>query len=80
MGIRKKKEKVVYVDDGRSLADMSGVTSPGLSGNPARYRASFKEQWQTYIGAVKMVIKPMLLVIAALCVAYGVMYLLLSLA
>lgn len=80
MGIRKKKEKVIYVDDGRSLADMSGVTSPGLSGNSARYRASFKEQWQTYWSAVKMTVKPMLLVIAALCIAYGILYLLLSLA
>ena len=73
----KKKEKVVYVDDGRSLADMSGVSSPGLSGAPSRYRASFKEQWQTYWSAVKMMIKPMLFVIGALAVAYGIMYLLL---
>ena len=80
MGIRKKKEKVVYVDDGRSLADMSGVTGPGLSGNPARYSASFKEQWQTYWSAVKMTVKPMLLVIAALCIAYGILFLLFSLA
>lgn len=80
MGIRKKKEKVVYVDDGRSLADMSGVSSPGLSGRPSQYRASFKEQWQTYFSAVKMMLKPMLFVIAALCIAYGVLYLLLSLA
>ncbi len=80
MGIKNKKEKVVYVDDGRSLADMSGVSSPGLSGKPSQYRASFKEQWQTYISAVKMMFKPMLFVIAALCIAYGVMYLLLSLA
>lgn len=80
MGIRNKKEKVVYVDDGRSLADMSGVSSPGLSGKPSRYRASFKEQWQTYISAVKMMLKPMFFVIGALCVAYGVLYLLLTFA
>ena len=80
MGIRKKKEKVVYVDDGRSLADMSGVSSPGLSGKSGQYRASFKEQWQTYLSAVKMTVKPMLLVIAALCIAYGIVYLLFSLA
>ena len=80
MGIRKKKEKVVYLDDGRTLADMSSVTSPGLSGRPSPYRASLREQWQTYISAVKMMIKPMLLVMAAVCVAYGVLYLLLSLA
>ena len=80
MAIRKKKEKVVYVDDGRSLADMSGVFSPGLSGRPSQYRASFKEKWQTYWEAVRLMLKPMLLVVAALCVAYGVLYLLLSFA
>ena len=77
---RKKKEKVIYVDDGRSLVDMSSVSTFGLSGKPGQYRASLKEQWQTYISAVKMMIKPMLFVIGALCTAYGVLYLLLSFA
>ncbi len=80
MRMGKKKEKVVYVDDGRSLADMSGVSSPGLSSRPSHYRASFKEQWQTYFSAVKLMLKPMLFVIAALCAAYGVLYILLSFA
>ena len=80
MGNKKKKEKITYMDDGRSLADMSRISSPGLSGNTSRYRASFKEQWKTYTEAVRMMVKPMLLVILALCVAYGVLYLLLSLA
>lgn len=80
MSIRNKKEKIVYVDDGRSLADMSGVSTPGLSGKPSQYRASFKEQWQTYFSAVKMMLKPMLFVLGALCAAYGILYLLLSLA
>ena len=80
MGIKNKKEKIVYVDDGRSIADMSGISSPGLSGKPSQYRASFKEQWQTYFSAVKLMFKPMLFVIGALCAAYGVLYFLLSLA
>ena len=66
MGMGKKKEKIVYVDDGRSLADMSGVSSPGLSGKPSQYRASFKEQWQTYWSAVKLMFKPMLFAIGIL--------------
>lgn len=72
---KKKKEKVIYVDDGRTLADMSGV-QPGIS---ARRRgigqksASFKEVWGTYWGAVKMMFLPMLAVILGLVIVYLVM-------
>ncbi len=79
MGKKKKKEKVIYVDDGRTIADMSGVSRPGFSGRTKQYRASFKEQWQTYFSAVKMMFKPMLIFIGILCAAYGLMYLLLRL-
>ena len=75
MGNRKKKEKVVYIDDGRTLADMSGVSGSRLSGNPLRMSSSFKDQWKTYWSAVKMMFKPMLAVIAIICIAYGLMYL-----
>lgn len=80
MGNRKKKEKIFYVDDGRTLADMSGVSSPGLSGKSGQFRSGMKDQWQTYKSAVKMMIRPMLLVTGALVVAYGVLYILLSFA
>ncbi|MBE6942308.1 MAG: hypothetical protein E7455_08515 [Ruminococcaceae bacterium] len=76
----KKKEKVTYIDDGRSLADMSGVSGPRLTRNPMKPAPRFKEAWATYWNAVKMMFLPMLAVIGALVLIYGVMYLLFSLA
>ena len=72
----KKKEKITYVDDGRTLADMSGVGGSRLTDrNPYRRRPAFKVVWKTYWSAVKMMVKPMLVVIAALCVMYLLAYL-----
>lgn len=73
----KKKEKVTYVDDGRTIADMSGVSSGRRLGNrnPYRPRPKFKDVWTTYWNAVKMMVKPMLVVIAAMAVVYLLAYL-----
>ena len=47
----KKKEKITYIDDGRTLADMSGVPGSRLNRrHSAGPRASFKEVWATYWG------------------------------
>ncbi len=72
-----KKEKVTWVDDGRTVADMSGLpesplrrlTAPGTS------TGSFKEKWATYWGATKMMLLPML----AVCAGIGLIYLLMLL-
>ena len=80
MGAKKRKEKIVYVDDGRPLADMSHVSAPQLSRKPGKVGSSLKDQWQTYKAAVKMMVKPMLTVIAAMIVVYLVFYFLLLLA
>ncbi len=74
MGKKPKKEKVRYYDDGRTLADMSGVSSPGMTGKRLPYRSSAKERWDTYWKAVKMMFVPMLVVIGAICVIYMVLY------
>lgn len=72
----KKKEKVTYVDDGRTIADMSGLKSGRLNDrNSYRPRPKFKDVWTTYWAAVRMMIKPMLVVIAAITVAYLIAYL-----
>jgi hypothetical protein len=69
----KKKAKVKYFDDGRTLADMSGVkTGPRLSSNPYRPPLKFKEVMKTYFAAVKMMFVPMLVVIVGLGIAYMV--------
>lgn len=68
----KKKEKITYIDDGRSIADMSGVSGGfGFSDSkPSRYRASFKEQWKTFWTAVKMMFLPMLTVVGGIILIY----------
>ncbi len=70
---KKKKEKVKYIDDGRTIADMSSISRGGrlLHSEPTlRPRSTMKEQWQTYFAAVKMMFVPMLVVICVIIVVY----------
>lgn len=68
----KKKEKIIYIDDGRTIADMSGV-SGGMprpkrpAGTP---RATLKEQLGTFWAAMKMMLLPTLVVAGGICVIY----------
>ena len=83
----KKKDKIVYIDDGSTVADMSSVsgkkgemkTAPQgrFDPNGIRPRATFKEQWKTYTDAVKMMFLPMLAVLGMLALAFLIMYLIL---
>ena len=72
----KKKEKVTYVDDGRTIADMSSVSGRRLGDrNPYKPAPKFMDVWRTYWGAVRMMIKPMLIVIGAIALVYLLSYL-----
>ena len=71
----KKKEKITYIDDGRTIADMSGVsggfshkTRPDWHPGP-----KFTDVWKTYWNAVRMMFLPMLAVIGAICVIFGIL-------
>lgn len=66
---KNKKEKVIYIDDGRSLADMSGV-SGGLDWTKKGTSSPVSEIWRTYWSAVKMMFKPMLVVIGFILAAF----------
>ena len=69
----KKKEKIIWVDDGRTIADMSGVSGRRLGDrNPYKPAPKFKDVWHTYWAAVRMMIKPMLVVIGFLIAAYAI--------
>ena len=68
---KKKKEKITYIDDGRSFADMSNV-SGGFGKFGPGTTSSLKDIWETYWMAVKMMFKPMLVVIGFLCVIFGI--------
>ena len=73
---KKKKEKIKYIDDGRSIADMSNVRSGPRLGRKNSYHPSpkFKDAWKTYWSTVKMMFMPMLVVIVALGIIYMVLY------
>ena len=76
----KKKEKITYIDDGRTLADLSGLSGPRLTRSAGKPAPRLKEVLRTYWNAVKMMFLPMMAVIGALVVIYAVMYLIFSLA
>lgn len=82
---KKKKEKLRYVDDGRTIADMSMLGGKkkdkrAKEAPKANYlgRATLKEQLQTYFGAVKLMFLPMLAVLGILAVTFIVLYIILS--
>ena len=70
----KKKKKTIYIDDGRTIADMSSVTPGG-----GRYRSgkkgTLKDHATTYFEACKLMFKPMLIVMGAICLIFGILYL-----
>jgi len=73
-----KKEKIIYIDDGRTIADMSNLP-PRRQWLKKGTTSSFKDIWCTYFSAVKMMVKPMLVVlgfIAAACLLVTLLYLL----
>ena len=78
----KKKEKVKYIDDGRTIADMSGTSRSNLflggtvqngrGGDPLR--SSRKDQVKTFVSAMKRMVVPMLVTMGIITVAFGIMY------
>ena len=80
----KKKEKITWVDDGRTIADMSGIGGRGHAdpntfahGNPSRYTAPIKEELQTFFDAMGFMLLPTLAIVGLLCVTYLIVYLIL---
>lgn len=65
----RKKEKITYIDDGRTIADMSNLpqraawTKQGTT-------SSFKDIWRTYWQATKMMLKPTLVAVGFLVVVF----------
>lgn len=82
---KKKREKVIYVDDGRTIADMSALPSRKKSFTDAAKRSpasgsTWRDKWATYFRSVKYMLLPMLLTLVIIAAAFGLLYLLLSLA
>ncbi len=72
-----KENKTVYIDDGSSFADMSAFRKPDATRSNGREHASFKEIFETYINAVKLMFLPMLAVLGIIALAYLILYFLL---
>ncbi len=76
---KQKKEKVRYIDDGRTIADMSSVggrTAPKKDS----HRVNYKESLKTYFAAVRLMFKPMLITLGIITLAFFIMWLLMQLA
>ena len=72
---KKKKEKITYIDDGRSFADLSNVHGmSGMKFSKMGTTSSPKDIWDTYWAAVRFMFKPMLVVIGFLCALFGLAY------
>lgn len=80
----KKKEKVIYIDDGSTIADMSGTRrrpmAPMLSEEGGRRtpRSRAGKIFQTYCRAVRSMIGPMLIVLGGMSVIFFLIWLILG--
>ena len=75
-----KKEKIVWVDDGRTVADMSGLSPKKESqkyGRPSRYSAPIKEKLGTFFDAMGFMLLPTLAIAGLLCLTFLIVYFLL---
>ena len=87
---KQKKPKITYIDDGRTIADMSALggigskrsapTRPDQKNAPRLLRgrhSTLREQADTFLSAMRMMFLPMLVAIAIITLAFLVMWFLL---
>ena len=93
---KKKRDKVVWIDDGRTIADMSNLPTRGIGrslsdANPKRKMSETERQFNrsglinkdhlaTYLAAVRMMFLPMLAVIGIISIAFLILFVLSKLA
>ncbi len=77
-----KKEKIVWVDDGSTVADMSGVGRKPRRDSHAEAARSGKKPpsrmrdcADTYFATMRMMVKPMLITIGILCAVFLLLWL-----
>ncbi len=68
---KEKKKKVTYVDDGRTIADMSALPDR-MSWAKRGTSSPVGEIWRTYWNAVKMMFKPMLVVVGFILAVFAI--------
>ena len=77
---KKKKSKITYVDDGRTIADMSAIGGGRRGTMNINEKGGCKAQFQTYIAAVRSMLVPMFVTMGIITVAFLIMYIIMSLA
>ena len=64
---KQKKEKIIYIDDNSTVADMSNTRREKQG---QKKQSTFREKARTYFTVVKKMIFPMLVTLLALTIAY----------
>ncbi len=77
MTMGKKKEKIVWVDDGRTIADMSAVPGSTHPRKSSPFSASMKDKLTTFFDAMGFMLLPTLAMVGILAVAFLIVYILL---
>lgn len=75
---KKKKEKVTYIDDGRSLADMSSIQG-GIDWTKRGTVSPPKEIIGTFLNAMKMMVLPTLVAVGFIAGLYFIITILFNL-
>jgi hypothetical protein len=84
---KKKKEKIVYIDDGSTVADMSGVKGnvplrrpvrPAYEKRKPEPTTRMGQAWQTYKAAVRAMIGPMLVTLGAVSALFFFIWIILG--
>ena len=75
-GKKEKKPKVRYIDDGRTLADMSMLR--GVDKRHTGPKGTLKDQARTYWNTVKLMFVPMMVTIGIISLAFLIMWLMLT--
>ena len=71
----KKKKKVTYIDDGSTIADMSGIGS-GIGGKKQPY-STLEDKKTTFFRAMRQMFIPMLVTMGFICLIFLIAYLML---
>ena len=73
---KKKKEKVKYIDDGRSLADMSAFRGGQKTDDKGLVRppSTAKDKWNTYWSAVRSMLIPMFITLGVITVIFFIAF------
>ncbi len=84
---KKKKERIVYIDDGSTIADMSGVKGnvplrrpvrPSYGKQKPQPTTRMGQAWETYKAAVRAMVGPMLVTLGAVSVVFFFIWIILG--